>query len=318
MLRSHEAETPHPDQLGGTTGQRGESTENRLHQALSRYGTAKAHTRKLMQALGKERTAQLGLRWDRITECGDWMRFRHYFRRDLLKLASSNFCKKHLVCGVCAIRRGARSLAVYLERVETIPGFGVDVVPLLVTTTVRNGPDLSERLAHLLKHFRHLLKRRHLARGSVMDGVLGGVYSTEVTNTGNGWHPHIHGIWLVRRDQVMLTPDLRAEWEALTGDSFECDVQPICPRHDLGDDVSPYAAGFAEVFKYATKPAELGAELFAEAYPQLRGKRLLASFGCLRGVKVPKDLADDLTALENEPYVEFFARWLGESYSVRC
>jgi len=147
-----------------------------------------------------------------------------------------------------------------------------------------------------------------------MDGVLGGVYSVEVTNVGNGWHPHIHAIWLVRLDALPTTCQLRAEWELLTGDSFECDISPMRARVDLGDQVSPYAADFCEVFKYATKPAELGAELFAQAYPVLRERRLLASFGCLRGVQVPESLADDVSALDGEPYVEFLARYLAGRY----
>lgn len=307
-MQSPERETPLPDQLGGKTGERGEIDEG-LNRSLARYGSAKRHTLRLLRELGKERALRLGLDWYTISDCGDWLKLRDYFRVGRVKLHSANFCKKHLVCGLCAIRRGARAMAVYLEKARAVEGFGDTVLPFLITTTVLNGDDLAERLRHLLCNYRRLLKRRHLVRGSVMDSVLGGVYSVEVTNTGRGWHPHIHALWLIRAP-FFITPTLRREWEALTKDSHQCDVSPIAPGVDLGPGVDAYVEGFCEVFKYATKPAELGADLFAEAYPVLRGKRLLGSFGCLRGVQVPEDLADDLTGLETEPYVEFLAHYV--------
>lgn len=311
-MGSPEGETPPPGEFGDQSGKRGGED---VGKSLDRYSTAKAHTLRFLDSLGLERSLSLGLRWSAIRECGDYLKFRDYFRVGQVKLSAANFCKNHLTCGLCAIRRGARGLAVYLERVEQLPGFGVDVVPYLVTHTVLNGNDLGERLAHLLKSHRKLLHRRHLARGSAIAPVLGGVYSVEVTNRGNGWHPHMHSVWLAPPDAVDMHR-LRDEWHGITGDSFEVDVRPVVALDDVPSGVSPYAAGFAEVFKYATKPAELGADLFEQAYPVLRGKRLLGSFGCLWGVKVPDSLADDLSGLEEEPYVEFLARFVAGRYRM--
>lgn len=309
-----ENKTPLPYELGGSTGERGGEG---LDRSLGRYGNAKSCTLALLDALGQVQAVDLGLKWSRIRECGDYLKFRDYFRRGVIKLTGANFCHNHLACGLCAIRRGSRGLAVYLDKVQAVLSADAALVPVLATVTVRNGENLSERLAHLLTNYRVLLDRRHAGTrvDSLMRSVAGGVYSVEVTNTGNGWHPHIHAVWLVRGDAVDSAA-LRSEWEALTQDSFECDVRPIESRADLGPDVNPFALGFAEVFKYATKPMELGPELFAQAYPQMRRRRLLGAFGCLRGVRVPESLTDDLVGLDEEPYIEFLCRFLGGRYRI--
>jgi hypothetical protein len=72
------------------------------------------------------------------------------------------------------------------------------------------------------------------------------------------------------------------EWHQITGDSFIVDVRPI-----VGDP----AEGFMEVFKYAVKFSDQPvAELHGTPSDALKGKRLLGSAGCFRGVEVPEEL----------------------------
>ncbi|MHA4875488.1 hypothetical protein, partial [Enterococcus faecium] len=83
---------------------------------------------------------------------------------------------------------------------------------------------------------------------------------------------HVHAVWLSSDlpDQYAL----RAEWEEITGDSFMCDVRPIAPEQADREEeavVDPYAKGFAEVFKYAMKAAELPPKVALDAYTVLRG-----------------------------------------------
>jgi hypothetical protein len=272
-----------------------------------------------MAAIGKENALALGLRWTQITECGDWLRFRDYYTIGQVKLAGASFCKKHLVCSLCAIRRASKLMAGYVERFQVIRKSRPDLSPHLVTITVRNSHDLQAVLAHLLDCLRTLHRRRNRHnQPSIMHSIEGGVYSVELTHDpATGWHPHVHAIWL-SRDPMMFdqaaTLALRREWEQITSDSFMCDIRPIRPETDLPDDIDPHAGGFAEVFKYAMKPSELGATMLAQAYPVLSGKRLVGSFGLFRGVPEPVDLADDLTALDGLPYEEFLARFIAGSY----
>ena len=47
--------------------------------------------------------------------------------------------------------------------------------------------------------------------------------------------------------------------------------------------------GFLETFKYALKFSDLPLQDNWEAYKTLKGKRLINSFGVLRGVEVPEE-----------------------------
>lgn len=290
---------------------------------LNRYGTAKGHTSSVIAAIGKERSLALGLRWTRITECGDWLKFRDYFTVGQIKLAGASFCMKHLVCSLCAIRRASKLMAGYLTRYQAIRKTSPEITAHLATLTVRNSHDLGEVLAHLLASLRLLNRRRNNPRQpSIMHSVEGGVYSVELTHDPlTGWHPHVHAIWL-SADPAMheqaATYRLRTEWEQITGDSFMCDIRPIVQDLELPEDIDPHAKGFAEVFKYAMKPSELGADRLIEAYPHLAGKRLIGSFGLFRGVPEPIDLADDLAGLDGLPYVEFLAHFIAGGYRVQA
>ena len=309
-----EKETPHPDQLGGETGKRGE--REGLRARLRRQDTAKSHTLALVSAIGSVNAQAIGLRYQRILECGDWLKYRDYFTGPGIKLHSANFCMNTLVCSLCAIRRASRNMAAYLERFQVVQAACPELRPYLVTLTVRNGPDLGERLKKLTDSLKLLHHRRVETKSkSLMREVAGGVYSIEVTNTGKEWHPHVHAIWLAEEAPNMYA--LRGEWEQITGDSFICDVRPIVALTDVPADIDPHAGGFAEVFKYALKPSELGPAMMVAAYPVLKGKRLLASFGVFRGVQVPESLADDLTGLEDLPYFELLFRHTRTGYKLQ-
>ena len=307
-------ETPHPSELGGEKGIRGEQSD--LKNRLRRQHTAKSHTRALITAIGAPRCKKIGITFDRCLQCGDWLKYRDYHPHPAgIKLHAANFCMNTLVCSLCAIRRASRNMAAYLDKFETIQAQQPTLRPYLVTLTVRNGKDLFETLEHLTDSLKLLHHRRVEKKStSLMREIAGGVFSIEVTNTGKEWHPHVHAIWLAYEH-----PDqhaLRAEWEQITGDSFICDVREIRAAADVGPDINPHAGGFAEVFKYALKPSELGPELMTKAYPVLKGKRLLASFGVFRGVKQPESLADDETGLDDLPYVEYLFCYLPKGYRL--
>lgn len=312
-----EIKTPRPSELGGKKGTRGEETD--FLRRLNRYGNAKSHTQSVMAAIGQKSAVALGLRWEQINECGSWLRFRDYFTVGTIKLAGANFCKKHLVCSLCAIRRASKLMAVYLERFQSICATSPGTTAHLATLTVRNSHDLAACLDHLLRSLRLLHRRRNNKRQpSIMHSVDAGVYVVELTHdAATGWHPHVHAIWLScdpSMSEQTATFRLRSEWESITVDSFMCDVRTIEAKTDLPDDIDPHAGGFAEVFKYAMKPSELGPERLAEALPVLLGRRLAGSFGDFRGVPEVSDYGDDLRAFHGLPYEEFLAHYVAGSY----
>lgn len=199
----------------------------------------------------------------------------------------------------------------YLDRFRIIRGDAPDLHPFLVTFTVKNGTDLLERLLHLDRSLTLLHKRRHRPRcNSIIKTVSGAVWSYEVTYSDeNGWHPHVHAIWLATELPDMHA--LRAEWKEITGDSFMVDVRPIEPDPKSPADVDPHAKGFAEVFKYAMKAAELPAKRLIDAYRVLSRRRLVRSFGKFYGVKEPdvSDLADEMPTETDHAYIDLLFRY---------
>ena len=188
---------------------------------------------------------------------------------------------------------------------------------------------------------------------SQLAGVEGMVFSYEFTRSKAGWHPHVHMIVLCEEgaepdfpyelrpvgkcpqcgrdlattqrkskrckcsycqsvwgeyEKAALASGLAQEWLLVTGDSFIVDIRPLQNPSDPKKD-------FVEVFKYALKFSDLSLADNLEAFRVLRGRRLLDSRGCFRGVKVPEKLTEDF--LEDLPYMELFYRYLGERYVLQ-
>lgn len=307
-----------PPLVAASEGQEASDSAKRLN----RYGTARRVTNALLATITDAELRAAGIaKPEQVRHCGAWLRFRHYYTVGQHKLTAGNFCDKPHVCGLCAILRGSRLLASYLARLQLVQVVEPDLRPALVTVSVRNGPDLRERLTHLRDSLRTLHARRHRPnQPSVMHDVAGGVYSVEITETGNGWHPHAHAIWMVPKHHDALRPSrewalqkLSPEWQRITGDSYIVDARPIVPHLDEPEQ-NPYAKGFCEVFKYAVKPAELGRNKLLEALPVLLGQRLVGAFGCFYGIKEPTKLTDDLDGLKGLPYFEYLYRFLCGRY----
>lgn len=243
-----------------------------------------------------------------LATCGNYLHFREYFTVGKVRLHNATFCKQHLICPLCAIRRGAKALGAYLARWQVIQAEHPDLRPYLLTLTVKNGDDLEERQKHLTHSLKRLMHHRRDfnagTRGAPWTELCkaqGGVYTLELTNKGNGWHPHAHMIVLASSEPCQEA--LSAEWHRITGDSFIVDCRPI-----TGDPTE----GFMEVFKYAVKFSDLSLEDNWQAAQVLKGKRLLNSFGLFRGVEVPDSLLDE--PLDGLPFWDRFYRYLGGEY----
>ena len=275
---------------------------------LARYGQAHARSLMMLEHLRETPSPASTKTAARLASCGNYLHFREYFTVGKVRLHNATFCKQHLVCPLCAIRRGAKALGAYLTRWQVIQQERPELRPYLLTLTVKNGPDLEERQAHLTKSLRKLLdKRRNFNAGSrghpwtELCKAQGAVYTLELTNKGNGWHPHCHMIVLASSQPSQS--DLSAEWLRITGDSMIVDCRPI-----TGDP----SEGFMEVFKYAVKFSDLTLEDNWHAAQVLKGKRLLNSFGLFRGVEIPDSLLDE--PLDELPYWDRFYRYLGGEY----
>ncbi|HCF3644471.1 TPA: protein rep, partial [Pseudomonas aeruginosa] len=283
-----------------------------LDQRIARYGTAHSRTLDMRDHLREVDCPNAEKAAASLASCGNYLHFREYFTVGKVRLHNATFCKQHLICPLCAIRRGAKSLGAYLARWEVIRAERPDLKPYLLTLTVKNGDDLEERHSHLTKSLRKLMHHRRDfnagTRGAPWTELCkaeGGVYTHEQTNKGKGWHPHTHMIILCASAPSQSA--LSAEWHKITGDSMIVDCRPI-----TGGESGDYSEGFMEVFKYAVKFSDLSLDDNWHAAQVLKGKRLLNSFGLFRGVEVPESLLDE--PLDSLPYWDRFYRFLGGEY----
>lgn len=281
-----------------------------LPSRLDRY--SQAHHRALLMA-DYARVSANDVKLARLMEqCGQYLLFRHFYRVGKMRLHAAKFCNKHLLCPLCAIRRGAKQVQAYLARLEVIRAQNPGLCLSLVTLTVKNGPDLAERFKHLTQSFR---KMQHARRAYVQgrgpyveiakfEGAVGS-YEFKRGKNSEEWHPHVHMVVLHR--EPIDARRLSLDWLKYSADSMVVDVTPF------DEDQDP-VTGFLEVFKYALKFSDLPLMDNWEGFKTLSGKRLVFSFGLFWGVDVPEELTDE--DLENEPFIELLFRFAkGSGYS---
>jgi hypothetical protein len=289
--------------LAGDSSDKGFGNALRHGERIAALGTCKQRSREMYKYLKDQGSHEFH---DRLAAdlggCANYLVFHNYYTVDQIRLAKARTCKKHLLCPFCARARGAKLLEKTLPKFHEITDASPHLIPAMLTMTVKNGPDLEERFEHLVSSFRRLQKRRRdwqqKGRGwTEFAKVEGALFSYEFTySEEQGWHPHLHA--LVMLNSYIDFEALKAEWHAITGDSF------IIELHRLqGEPVD----AMQEVFKYAMKFADLPLDKNLHAFETLRGKRLMGSFGCFHGVKVPESLTDEL--LEDLPYIEMFYQY---------
>lgn len=292
---------------------------------LTRYASLKTRALAMIQYLrgfgGQDcRSLSYKIAW-KLKNCATYLKFRNYFTIDKICLVEVCTCKVYLLCPFCAARRASKLIESYVPKHNQVMAENPGLRPYLITLTVKNGEDPAERFYHLVRAHKTLQQRRRNGlRGkgskSLWTHVMGAVGAYEVTNRGNGFHPHIHLVALAdielptfldeeatRRQgrAVWRCPQLEQEWLEITGDSSVVDVRPFASDQ-------PVADSFAEVFKYALKFSGMSLENNWGAYLALDKTRMVFSYGLYRGVEVPEDLTDQVP-LEELPYVELLYRW---------
>lgn len=253
-----------------------------------------------------------------VGSCGNYLVFNNYYTVDKVRLAKASFCKTHLLCPLCAIRRGSKQVQGYLAKFDDIMSKNALLEAYFLTLTVKNGFDFEERLTHLQNSVKSLLKSRRNyssnGRGhNEFCKIKGAVYSYEFSySTKHGWHPHIHMVVLVDKNNKIDFDDrkpkesqLSKDWLNITGDSFIVDCRPL-----KGEP----SEAFCEVFKYALKFSSMSTSNNILAYMHLKGRRLQGSFGLFRGVKIDNTLTDDL--FDDLPYIELFYKYTSAGYSL--
>ena len=157
---------PVPDSLRDEVTE-GADESNRLPERIARYTKAKKRSQEMASHISGLAAAASGLSHDELSklavqvdDCASYLLFRNYYTVGKVRLAKAYFCKKHTLCPMCAIRRGAKTLKAYLDRYEAIIETNPTLELSMVTLTVKNGDDLDERYSHLEKSVRKLFERR--------------------------------------------------------------------------------------------------------------------------------------------------------------
>ena len=260
-------------------------------------------------ALGRSEAKLINKALLPLSSCANYLVFHDYYTENITKLVKTQTCKKHLLCPFCASRRAAKNVKVYEEKINNFVTGRKNLIPVMITLTVKNQTDLKRVYNHMKKSFRTLMQRRRINKHNgthptEMRKVQGAVAAHELTfnEDNNTWHPHIHMVALLN-DYIDIKK-LSAEWHEITGDSFIIDIRRINAKKPLKEGVSELSSGLAEVFKYALKFSDLPQSKLWEAYKFLRGKRMVSAYGDLYGLKIPESLLDD--PLKEFPYIELF------------
>jgi hypothetical protein len=245
----------------------------------------------------------------RLANCGNYLGFRHYYTVGKVRLTVACFCKVHLLCPLCAIRRGSKVLETLVAKHAAITAEHPHLKMYMLTLTVKNGPDLAERHAHLKKGFQQLLDRRRTVkkgnRGNTEFAKIKALVGSYETTKPDDWHPHLH--LMILTDSRLNAAKLKAEWHDITGDSHVL-------RLDRAKHPKNPALDFLEICKYALKFGDLTPEQNLEAFMALRQKQLLVTAGLFRGIRIPEELTD--IPLDELPYFDMLYRFIeGKGYS---
>jgi hypothetical protein len=306
-----------------------------LHKVLpdiEKVTRRKVGTLKLLDALRNHDPE----RADKLKNCGGHLAFRHWIDHGVNTLASASWCNMPRLCQACAHARGMRLARAAAEKAVTLLDDDRDLRPWLVTFTVKNGPDLAERLNHLLNSFSKGWERRKNFRSgkrpwTPVDAPEASIFSAEIKRGSGGrlWHPHLHCLWLVpkhvwksvafgqgRKLELESRDALRGEWHDITGDSsvVSCDYLRTGQDMDEGKPVDEQyvMTELFEVFKYMTKPGDdMKPADVVHAWQTAIGKRLVRSHGLFRGLVVPEALDDDPL---DGPSWEIMMRWWDGAY----
>lgn len=253
-----------------------------------------------------------------LTGCANYLVFNNYYTINEVRLSKIRTCKKHQLCKFCASIRSVKQANAYFEKFQEVRKSSPDLIPVMITLTVKNGFNFKERFDHLTNSFKKLQKSRrdYLRKGTGFNEfckIEGAAFSYETTYSDEkGYHPHIHMVAML--DKYIVKKKLDSDWEKITKDSKVTDVREL-KGFQSGNEQELFKS-FLEVFKYSLKFSDLKHDQVLMMYDALRGRRLQGSFGCFWGVEVPENDTDEL--FEDLPYIELFYKYSRgkESYTV--
>lgn len=180
---------------------------------------------------------------------------------------SAEYCRSRW-CRPCQNERG-RIIAANL--LEYLDGY----LPLFITLTIRtHGLSLQDAVIKLYNSFAKL-RQTDFWKSRVEGGCV--VCEIKRCQDDARWHPHLH---ILATSKWVPVGWLGQKWHEITGDSYIVDV---------GRSASDYKTAYY-LCKYLRKPVPAhivrNHDYLTEAIKALRGRRMVATFGSWRGLKL--------------------------------
>ena len=83
----------------------------------------------------------------KLGDCASYLVFKHYYTENKVILHGMKTCRQQLLCPFCALRRAAKHVRAYWNKVATVKAENPDLQLYFVTLTVKDGESLKSGLA---------------------------------------------------------------------------------------------------------------------------------------------------------------------------
>ena len=96
----------------------------------------------------------------KLSDCASYLVFKHYYTENKVILHGMKTCRQQLLCPFCALRRAAKHVRAYWDKVATVKAENPELQLYFVTLTVKDGASLQERFNHLVTAERRYKQKR--------------------------------------------------------------------------------------------------------------------------------------------------------------
>ena len=143
------------------TEENGLGFEN-LNQRLQRYAGAKSRALDMANYIKTEDVSNNENRKlvKKLGDCASYLVFKHYYTENKVILHGMKTCRQQLLCPFCALRRAAKHVRAYWDKVATVKAENPELQLYFVTLTVKDGESLQERFNHLVTAERRYKQKR--------------------------------------------------------------------------------------------------------------------------------------------------------------
>ena len=262
----------------------------------------------------------------RLLDCGSYLTFRWYHRKDETKLQRANFCKADKLCPACAIRRAYKQQQKFLRAWSSSPDLQQKKWYYIVIPVRHNADEpievVYERLDKVRKSITKAIRdAKNGKKAGIWGKFDGGMGSIEVTHTRNGWNVHLN--LLVCTDYDIETLPIKNKRGQISWQNP--DITQFLTRvadskmHNIAKidttDIEALKSNLVEVLKYSLKFSSMATLDLISVYMALHKKRLFFSFGSLWGLKLESVELDGDEIVDDE-FIEIIYRRVGMRYEL--